>query len=67
MRAAFEGRGGSYSTPEQVAEVIFQAATDGTDRLRYVAGADAEYLLGLRRDNDTESYLRTMAGRFGLG
>jgi hypothetical protein len=29
------------SEPEQIAQVIYEAATDGKDQLRYVAGADA--------------------------
>jgi NAD(P)-dependent dehydrogenase (short-subunit alcohol dehydrogenase family) len=29
------------STPEQIAEVVYEAATDGKEQLRYVAGADA--------------------------
>ena len=32
----------TYSTPEQIAEVVYEAATDGKDQLRYVAGADAK-------------------------
>jgi hypothetical protein len=31
----------SSSTAEQIAETVYQAATDGKDQLRYVAGADA--------------------------
>ena len=31
-----------YSSPEQIAEVVYEAATDGKDQLRYVAGADAQ-------------------------
>jgi NAD(P)-dependent dehydrogenase (short-subunit alcohol dehydrogenase family) len=31
-----------YSTAEQIAQVVFEAATDGKDKLRYVAGADAQ-------------------------
>ena len=31
----------TYSSPEQIAEVLYEAATDGKDQLRYVAGADA--------------------------
>jgi hypothetical protein len=30
----------TYSTPEQIAEVVYEAATDGKDHLRYLAGAD---------------------------
>jgi short-subunit dehydrogenase len=29
------------STAEQIAETVYQAATDGKDQLRYIAGADA--------------------------
>ena len=32
----------TYSTPDQIAEVVYEAATDGKDQLRYVAGADAK-------------------------
>ena len=37
------------SSPEQVAAVVFRAATDGSKRLRYVAGGDAKQLLWLRK------------------
>src|SRR5262249_61125975 len=32
----------TYSTPEQIAEVVYEAATDGKDQLRYIAGEDAK-------------------------
>lgn len=35
-------RQNNYSTAEQIAEVVFEAATDGKDTLRYPAGADAK-------------------------
>lgn len=38
-----------YSTPEQIAEVVYQAATDGTSQLRYIAGKDARKLYKVRR------------------
>ncbi len=41
--------GQSGSPPEAVAEVIFRAATDRSDRLRYAAGKQAEFLLTLRK------------------
>ncbi len=31
------------ATPESIAEVVFQAATDGKDQVRYVAGTDAQH------------------------
>ncbi len=43
------------SSPDLVADVIFNAATDGTDTLRYRAGQDAEQLLdGRKAMNDAE-------------
>jgi NAD(P)-dependent dehydrogenase (short-subunit alcohol dehydrogenase family) len=36
-------------TPEHVASMIFKAATDPSDRLRYLVGADAKLLWGVRR------------------
>lgn len=32
----------SYSSPELIAEVVYEAATDGKDQLRYLAGDDAK-------------------------
>ncbi|MGB3355439.1 MAG: SDR family oxidoreductase [Mycobacterium sp.] len=34
-------RPGAVTTPEDVADVVYRAATDASDRLRYPAGADA--------------------------
>ena len=36
------------STPEQIADVVFEAATDGKNTLRYVAGEDAKSLYAQR-------------------
>jgi NAD(P)-dependent dehydrogenase (short-subunit alcohol dehydrogenase family) len=38
-----------YSTPEQIAETVFKAATDGKKQLRYIAGKDANTLYRVRR------------------
>jgi len=35
----------TYSSPEQIAEVVYEAATDGKDQLRYIAGADAKAIV----------------------
>ena len=37
------------SPPERVAEVVYQAATDPSDRMRYLVGADARRVVPLRR------------------
>jgi NAD(P)-dependent dehydrogenase (short-subunit alcohol dehydrogenase family) len=39
----------NFGTPEMVAEVIYTAATDGTNTLRYLAGKDAKQFWFIRR------------------
>lgn len=55
------------SEPEFVADVIFGATTDGTDTLRYVAGADAVALLETRRAADDVTFFGGIRSQFGLG
>lgn len=50
----------SISSPELVAETIYQAATDGTSQLRYVVGEDAKAILELRRELGEEAFLQHM-------
>jgi NAD(P)-dependent dehydrogenase (short-subunit alcohol dehydrogenase family) len=54
------------STPELVAEVIYRAATDPSDRMRYIAGADARRLIPLRRLLGAGRTMRMIKQRFGL-
>ncbi|APO70714.1 short-chain dehydrogenase protein (plasmid) [Rhizobium gallicum] len=54
------------ASPRVVAEVIWNAATDGTDTLRYPAGEDAHVLLNDRRRMSDETYLAEIRHRFGL-
>lgn len=54
------------SSSESTADIIFQAATDGADRLRYEAGADAEQILSSRRAADDSTFLGGMRAQFGL-
>jgi NAD(P)-dependent dehydrogenase (short-subunit alcohol dehydrogenase family) len=54
------------SSPEVVAEVVYGATTDGTDQLRYEAGADAVPLLAARRA-DEAGFIAGMRARFGIG
>ena len=54
------------SPPEMVADVIYQAATDGTAQLRYEAGADAVQLLAARRAADDATFIGGMRANFGL-
>lgn len=54
------------SEPDQIAEVVWTAITDGTDTLRYVAGADAQQLLAARAASDDATFLGSVAAQFGL-
>ncbi|WP_080059236.1 SDR family oxidoreductase [Spirosoma aerolatum] len=45
-----------YSTAEQIAEVVYEAATDGTDRLRYVCGDDANTMYTQRLAGGDEAF-----------
>lgn len=49
-----------------VAKSIYEAATDGTDRLRYAAGPDAEALLSSRESSDDATFFAGIKGQFGL-
>ncbi len=51
------------ATSEQVANVIYEAATDGTDRLRYVATEDIKLLVEKRRGSSEEEYMAFMRER----
>jgi NAD(P)-dependent dehydrogenase (short-subunit alcohol dehydrogenase family) len=44
------------STAEQIAEVVWEAATDGKDQLRYVAGEDAKALFAQRLQAGAEAF-----------
>ena len=63
--AGFAG-GGEPSAPSVVAEVIWQAATDGTSTLRYRAGDDAVAGLDARKATDDETFFAGIRSRMGL-
>jgi NAD(P)-dependent dehydrogenase (short-subunit alcohol dehydrogenase family) len=52
------------ATSEEVARVIFEAATDGTDRLRYLGTKDIAPLVQARRETSEEAYIGMMRSRF---
>jgi NAD(P)-dependent dehydrogenase (short-subunit alcohol dehydrogenase family) len=53
--------------PEEVAEVIFTAATDGTTQLRYISGEGAKALLANRYSAEQdEQFVAGMRSQFGL-
>jgi len=61
----FEGlRASRHATSEDVAKVIFEATTDGTSRLRYVATEDIQPLVRARRETSEERYMGFMREQF---
>jgi hypothetical protein len=59
-------RASGYSEASDIAEVIYTAATDGTDRLRYLAGKDAEAMILDRARLSDEEYARWAISSFNL-
>lgn len=55
------------SAPIVVSEAIWSAATDGTPRLRYTAGADAAALMSARAAHDDATFIGGIKAQFGLG
>ncbi|MDG1415792.1 MAG: short-chain dehydrogenase/reductase, partial [Alphaproteobacteria bacterium] len=71
VQALFKTWGGEEATsrasqPIVVAEVIYGAVTDGSDTLRYRAGADAVELLSNRKALDDKAFIDGMKDQFGL-
>lgn len=58
--------GSNSVAPSVVAEKIFEAATDGTDRLRYPATPDAVALLEKRDRENDEIFITEFRKQFGL-
>ena len=54
----------TYSSPAQIAEVVYEAATDGTDQLRYVAGEDAKATYAMRLQVGDEAFRKAIAQQF---
>jgi NAD(P)-dependent dehydrogenase (short-subunit alcohol dehydrogenase family) len=54
----------NYSTAEQIAEVVYEAATDGKEQLRYVAGEDARALYAQRLAVGDEAFRKAIRERF---
>jgi NAD(P)-dependent dehydrogenase (short-subunit alcohol dehydrogenase family) len=58
------GRQKTYSTAMEIAEVVYEAATDGKDRLRYVAGNDAKAFYARRKELGDEAFRKEIAKLF---
>ena len=57
-------RAANYSTAEQIAEVVYEAATDGKNTLRYVAGKDAKALYAQRLQAGDEVFRKNIETTF---
>ena len=54
----------TFLTPEQIAEVVYEAATDGKDQLRYVAGLDAKATYVARLQLGDEAFRKALKQQF---
>jgi len=54
----------TYSAPGQIAEVVYEAATDGKNQLRYVAGADAKATYATRLQMGDEGFRNAINQQF---
>jgi NAD(P)-dependent dehydrogenase (short-subunit alcohol dehydrogenase family) len=54
----------NYSTPEQIANVVYEAATDGKDQLRYIAGDDAKAMHAARLQVGDEAFRKSIRQQF---
>jgi NAD(P)-dependent dehydrogenase (short-subunit alcohol dehydrogenase family) len=53
-----------FTPAEQIAEVVYEAATDGKDQLRYVAGEDAKAQYAARIQVGAEAFRKNMSQLF---
>jgi len=66
LMAAMPTMAENASPASVVAEVIFRAATDGTDQLRYTAGEDAKMLMANREQYDDATFIGGIKSQFSL-
>lgn len=64
LYSVMEGMMEAASTPEQIAEVVYEAATDGKKQLRYVAGEDAKAFYAQRLELGAEAFREELGRRF---
>ena len=51
----------TFSAPENIAESVYEAATDGKDQLTYIAGDDARKLFAQRQKDGPDAFRTAMA------
>ena len=54
----------TFTPAEKIAEIVFEAATDGKDQLRYLAGEDAKAIYGQRLKLGDEVFRKFMISNF---
>ncbi|WLD96877.1 SDR family oxidoreductase [Agrobacterium leguminum] len=54
------------SSPEAIAEIVYEAATDKSDRLRYIAGADANQFLAARYASNDAEFFAALKEQVGM-
>jgi hypothetical protein len=65
MDSMFSGLNEDHFTPaEQIADVVYEAATDNKEQLRYMAGEDAKALYAQRLQKGDEVFRKEMAQQF---
>jgi NAD(P)-dependent dehydrogenase (short-subunit alcohol dehydrogenase family) len=53
-----------HATPEEIAEVIYEAATDGKEQLRYIAGSEAIEIYDQRQNLGVEKFRNVIEEKF---
>ncbi|MDO3411425.1 SDR family oxidoreductase [Saccharibacillus sp. CPCC 101409] len=66
LNKQMENLQGDLSTPTELAEIIYEAATDNTAALRYIAGEDARFALTQRQNHSDETFMASIAEQFQL-
>ena len=66
MLAIMDNLVSTGADPIVVARAIYEAATDGTNQLRYTAGDDAKALMANRKNADDATFLKGIKDQFGL-
>lgn len=66
VMSAMQSLFGSASPTSVIADVVYQAATDGTSQLRYRAGEDAKSILDFRQQSNDDTFIKQIGSQFGL-
>jgi NADP-dependent 3-hydroxy acid dehydrogenase YdfG len=66
IMAAMQSLFQNASPASVIANVIYQAATDGTTQLRYTAGEDAKFMIANHKQNNDESFEAGIKVQFGI-